>query len=535
MASSADADVLIFAPVGRDASLTQALLTRAAIPSRVCTSVDETCAALDDGAAALILTEEVFDLHGFGALAEVLRGQPAWSDIAVLLFAGTEGAAASSRAPELLELFPNVTLIDRPVRVAVLLSIVRAALRGHARQLQVRDLVLALRDERERVEEASRLKDEFLAMLSHELRTPLNAILGWSSILLHDRVDPALHRRGLQAVERNARAQVQLVEDVLDMARIITGKLRIEPIPVEILPAVEAAVETVRPAADGKRIRLSVQPSGDVSQVLADPARLQQILWNLLSNAVKFTPEGGGVMVRIGRSHSRVEVAITDTGIGIERAFLPHVFDRFRQADQSVTRRHGGLGLGLAIVKHLAELHGGHAGASSPGPGRGATFTLTLPVAALGAGRAAGGETAETEAFALRFPGRRLLVVDDDGATRELLAELFTRAGAEVVTAASAAQAFDAVRGAAYDLIVADIGMPGEDGCALMRRIRQLPAPQGGVPALALSAYTRVEDRASTHEAGFSDFLGKPAAPQDVLRAVDRLLAESGAHPTPGP
>jgi signal transduction histidine kinase/CheY-like chemotaxis protein len=532
MTSPADAGVLILAPVGRDASLTQALLARAAISSRVCASIEEARAALEEGAAALILTEEVFDLDGVGVLAEVLRSQPAWSDIAVLLFAGAEGTHASSRAPELLEHFPNLTLIDRPVRVAVLLSVVRAALRSRARQLQVRDLVLALRDERERVEEASRLKDEFLAMLSHELRTPLNAILGWSSILLHDRVDPALQRRGLQAVERNARAQVELVEDVLDMARIITGKLRIEPVPVEILPAVEAAVEAVRPAADGKRIRLKVQPADQVSHVLADPARLQQILWNLLSNAVKFTPEEGEVVVRIGRPLSHVEIAVADTGIGIDRPFLPHVFDRFRQADQSVTRGHGGLGLGLAIVKHLAELHGGHVGVSSPGPGRGATFTVALPASAVPAGTAAAGETPESEAFALRFPGRRLLVVDDDGATRELLAELFTRAGAEVLTAGSAAEAFDAVRAAACDLIVADIGMPGEDGCALMRRIRQLPGPQGRVPALALSAYTRVEDRASTRDAGFSDFLGKPATPQDVLRAVDRLLAQPGEGPT---
>jgi signal transduction histidine kinase/CheY-like chemotaxis protein len=525
MASPADADILIFAPVGRDASLTQELLARASIPSRVCTSVDETCAALEDGAATLILTEEVFDLHGFGALAEVLRGQPAWSDIAVLLFAGADGADARSRAPELLELFPNVTLIDRPVRVAVLLSIVRAALRGRARQLQVRDLVLALRDERARVEEASRLKDEFLAMLSHELRTPLNAILGWSSMLLHDRVEPALQRRGLQAIERNARAQVQLVEDVLDMARIITGKLRIEPVPVEVVPVVEAALEAVRPAADGKRIRLQVHASHAAGQVLADPERLQQILWNLLSNAVKFTPEGGAVAVRLARPLSHVEIAVADTGIGIESPFLPYVFDRFRQADQSVTRGHGGLGLGLAIVKHLVELHGGRISVSSPGLGRGATFTVTLPVAAPSAGKPMPGAAGDGEAFAIRFPGRRLLVVDDDAATRELLAELFTRAGAEVMAAASAAEAFDVVQRAAPDLIVADIGMPAEDGCALMRRIRQLPAPHGRVRALALSAYTRAEDRASTRAAGFTDFLGKPAAPQDLLRAVERLLA----------
>jgi signal transduction histidine kinase/CheY-like chemotaxis protein len=524
MASPADADVLIFAPVGRDASLTQALLARASIPSRVCTTIDETCSALEDGAAALILTEEVFDLHGFGALAEVLRGQPAWSDIAVLLFAGAEGVDATSRAPELLELFPNVTLIDRPVRVAVLLSIVRAALRGRARQLQVRDLVLALRDERARVEEASRLKDEFLAMLSHELRTPLNAILGWSSILLHDQVDPALQQRGLQAVERNARAQAQLVEDVLDMARIITGKLRIHVMPIALGPVLEAAVEAARPAAIAKGIDLTLHSSVDIP-VRADPERLQQVLWNLLSNAVKFTPAGGRVAVRTGMRQSGVAISVADSGIGLAPDFVAHVFDRFRQADQSVTRGHGGLGLGLAIVKHLVELHGGHAEAFSEGLGKGSTFTIVLPVPALASGLPPQDRTREREAFALRFPGRFVLVVDDDAATRELLTELLSRAGAEVAVASSAAAAFEMVRQHPPDLIIADIGMPGEDGCALLRRIRQLPGAAGEVPALALSAYTRLEDRAATRAAGFSEFLGKPAAPQDLLNAVDRLLA----------
>jgi signal transduction histidine kinase/CheY-like chemotaxis protein len=519
--------VFIFAPVGRDAALTRELLGRSGIPSTVCASIDEVCDAVDEGTvAALVLTEEVFDLPDCTRIGDRLRAQPPWSDIAVVLFAGSEGRTTTDRTVDLLEPFPTVTLVDRPVRIAVAVSIVRAALRGRARQLEVRDLLLALRAERERVEEASRLKDEFLAMLSHELRTPLNAILGWSSMLLHGAVDPAARSRGIEVIDRNARAQAQLVEDVLDMARIITGKLRMEMRTVPLAAVIQAAVEAAAPAAEARDIHIDTRGVEDGCLVRADPDRMQQVLWNLLSNAIKFTPRGGAVSVRSGRPDDSVRITVTDSGIGMDPAFVPYVFDRFRQADQSVTRGHGGLGLGLAIVKHLVELHGGSVEASSPGLGRGSTFSITLPMPAVATDEGAlAGHAAAHEAFDLRFPGRRILVVDDDVATRELLSELFTRAGALVMTAESAATAFAALPEEPPDVIVADVGMPIEDGCSLIRRIRQLPPPLGAVPAIALSAYTRAEDRAAAREAGFTHFVGKPATPDVLLRAVERLLA----------
>jgi CheY-like chemotaxis protein/two-component sensor histidine kinase len=326
-------------------------------------------------------------------------------------------------------------------------------------------------------------------------------------------------------IDRNAHAQAQLVEDVLDTARVITGKLRLELKPVAITAIVDAAVEALRPAADAKHITIDIVRRSDPPLVRADADRLQQVFWNLLSNAVKFTPERGAITVRIDSPDSQVRVTITDTGIGLDPQFLPFVFDRFRQADQSATRGHGGLGLGLALVKHLVELHGGKVEARSDGAERGSAFSVTLPIPAVlldGDPRAA----EDPSPFTLRFSGRTILVVDDDTTTRELLGEMFDEAMADVATADSAAAAYAAVEARRPDLIIADIGLPGEDGNSLMRRIRQLPGPSGQVPAIALSAYTRSEDRELARDAGFTEFLGKPASPEDLLSAVHRLLRD---------
>src|SRR5687768_11629405 len=313
-ASDGSSRVLIFAPVGRDAALTRDLLTRAQIDALICPSVNELCAQIEHGCAAAMLTEEVFEQPDFPRLSLTLRDQPAWSDIPVLLFAGREGRP-SSQTIDLLDAFPNVTLLDRPIRVAIAMSVVRAAIRARARQLEVRDLLVALHAAREEAEAASRLKDEFLATLSHELRTPLNAILGWTAMLRHGQVDPSRFQRGLEVIDRNAHAQAQLVEDVLDMARVITGKLRLELRPVSVATIVDAAVEALRPAADAKRITLEIRRRSDPPLVRADPDRLQQIFWNLLSNAVKFTPEGGQITVRVDTPDSHVRVSVQDTGI----------------------------------------------------------------------------------------------------------------------------------------------------------------------------------------------------------------------------
>jgi signal transduction histidine kinase/ActR/RegA family two-component response regulator len=517
--------VLVFAPVGRDGALTRELLGRAALPSFVCSSIDRLCAELSDGAGAIILTEEALDDGALTGLSAALDRQPPWSDIPVILFAGSAHGNASIRTLGLVETLRNVTFIERPIRVAAVISVVRAAIRGRMRQYEMRDTLLALHAARTEAETASRLKDEFLATLSHELRTPLNAILGWTTMLRHGQVEPSRVERALDIVERNARAQARLIEDVLDMARIITGKLRLVMQPVALGPVVDAAVEAIRPAAEAKGVRLETVIGG-VPTVRGDAGRLQQILWNLLSNAVKFTPAGGEVRTVLVLMDSRALVTVSDTGTGLPPDFLPFVFDRFRQADQSVTRGHGGLGLGLSIVKHLVELHGGTVRAASEGIGQGASFSVALPIPAVIETPSDRRERDERQgdAFALRLHGRNVLVVDDDEGTRELLVGLIERTGAEVATAESAAAALAEIEHNPPDLIVADIGLPGEDGCSLMRRVRGLPSLARHVPSIALSAYTRAEDRESARAAGFTTFIAKPATPRELLGALERLF-----------
>ncbi len=527
MTTNAPADgerrVLIFAPVGRDGELTRELLARAQIGGVVCQSLDRVCEELAATAGAIILTEEALDDDAFPRLRAGLDAQPPWSDVPVILFAGGLHSAPAPRSLSVIETLRNVTVIERPIRVAAVVSVIRAALRARDRQYQMRDTLEALRAARVEAEAASRLKDEFLATLSHELRTPLNAILGWTTMLRHGQVEPGRVAGALEVVERNARAQAQLIEDVLDMARIITGKLRVELAPVLLGPVVEAAVEAARPSAIAKGIALRTTIR-NVPAIHGDGGRLQQILWNLLSNAVKFTPTGGEIDVTVGVANAQVSVTVADTGPGLPPAFLPYIFDRFRQADQSVTRGHGGLGLGLSIVKHLAELHGGSVHADNR-PGRGASFRVTLPLPALSDPPVRrDGDERQGDAFAIRFDGRRVLVVDDDAATRELLANVLERAGASVDTAESPVGALASIERRVPDLVVADIGMPEQDGYSLIRRIRALPGAIRNVPAIALSAYTRAEDREAAAAAGFTRFVAKPATPQHLLETLNGLL-----------
>ena len=372
--------VLIHAPVGRDAGLTAELLQRASIACAVCRSLPELCDAFAEGAGAILLTEEALGDPAVQNLAEALEEQPAWSDISVLLFAGNDREPSSVRAIRKLEILRNVTLLERPVRVAAVISTVQAALRGRHRQYELRDVLGALYRARGEAESANRLKDEFLATLSHELRTPLNAILGWVSMLRQNTVDPGDVSRVLGIVERNAAVQVQLIADVLDVSRMITGKIRLRLEPTVLAQVAQDAIDSVAPGADAKGVAIHLE-AGEPLLVNGDRERLQQTLWNLLSNAVKFTPAGGDVRVRVARAEGAGEITVADTGIGLPRDFLPFAFDRFRQADQSFTRSAGGLGLGLAIVKHLVEMHGGDVTAESDGPGTGALFRVRLPLA----------------------------------------------------------------------------------------------------------------------------------------------------------
>ena len=350
-------------------------------------------------------------------------------------------------------------------------------------------------------EESSRLKEEFLATISHELRTPLSAILGWTRMLRLGQLSTEDHAKALDTIERNARAQAQLIDDLLDVSRIITGKLRMDVRPSDPNGFIDAAVEAVRPAAEAKGVRVQkVMDTGAVS-IPGDPVRLQQVVWNLLSNAIKFTPRGGRVQIRSERVNSHLEIVVSDTGQGISPDFLPHVFDRFRQADQKTSRQHGGMGLGLAIVRHLVELHGGTVQAESAGPGQGATFTVQLPISPIyqvddTAGRVHPGarDLLPANESTDRLDGLIILIVDDEPDTRELLRQGLEYCGATVRVAGSAAEALKALADEVPDILISDIGMPNVDGYELIRQVRTLQTEEGRrVAAIALTAYTRVE------------------------------------------
>jgi len=382
-----------------------------------------------------------------------------------------------------------------------------------------------------RAEEANRIKDEFLATVSHELRTPLNAIVGWAAMLRQQQLDPAV-ARAVEIIDRNAKAQVKIIEDILDVSRIVTGKLRIEPRACDAVAIAREAIEVVRPAATAKRISISLETSGDVILLIGDPERLQQVVWNLLSNAVKFTDEGGRVAISVHQHAGNVELTVADSGRGIEPEFVPFVFERFKQADSSTTRRFGGLGLGLALVRHIVELHGGSVAAESAGVGAGSTFRISLPVRGAPAEpvRSAVVASPPTAASALHdantpsLDGVRVLVIDDEPDARELLSMLLTAAGAEIQTAGSTRDAIEAVRSFRPHVVVSDIGMPDEDGYSLARRLRALPPEHGGsVPSVALTAYTRSEDRTKALAAGFTTHIGKPVDPESLIAAVANL------------
>jgi signal transduction histidine kinase/ActR/RegA family two-component response regulator len=391
-------------------------------------------------------------------------------------------------------------------------------------------LLEAERAAKTEVERVSLMKDEFLATLSHELRTPLNAILGWSDILL-DRVEEASDlRRGLETIARNARAQAQLIEDLLDMNRIVSGKIRLEVQRLDLVAVIEAALDSVRPSAEAKGIAVRTTLDTRGGQVFGDPGRLQQVIWNVLSNAVKFTPKGGKIDVLLQRVSSHVEITVSDTGSGISAEFLPHLFERFRQADASTTRAHGGLGLGLSIVKQLVELHGGTVSARSPGEHQGATIVITLPVRAVREAEERPFQTpVRKRAPAVSLAGIRVLVVDDERDARELIRSVLSEAGAEVYLAASAKEGLVSILAHRPDLIVSDIGMPERDGYDFIREVRGLATAAGGkTPAVALTAFARSEDRTRAMLAGYQVHVAKPIEPRELVATVKSLTQNRG-------
>lgn len=414
----------------------------------------------------------------------------------------------------------------------------------------IKQAEMKLREQKAELEELNRVKDEFLAVLSHELRSPLNAILGWSKILRGRNVDKATLDRALETIERNAKLQTQLIEDLLDVSRIIRGKLSLKPLKTNLVPAIEAAIDTMRLAAQAKSIdfRFSIANNGLSSEipkfeVLGDPNRLQQIVWNLLSNAIKFTPNTGRVEVILERVERKgtaninfAQITVKDTGMGIRSDFIPYVFDSFRQADGSSTRRFGGLGLGLAIVRHLVELHGGNVSVQSPGEGFGATFIVSIPMVQSNESKVLSAESKEIQDLLstqhselstqdLALSGIRVLVVDDDEDSRDFLAFALEASGAEIASAASATEALNILPIFNPMVLVSDIGMPDQDGYSLIRQIRELPYEKGGaVPAIALTAYAGDADKKAALAAGFQTHLPKPVAPDDIVNAVSELV-----------
>jgi len=469
--------------------------------------------AARDAAQAAIETAKSAKTSRFQGFCPTAMGTPKWWDVIVAPVRNRQGQVI-----KLLATSRDITALQEVETE-----------RQRIAQERARLLTVEQRA-RSQAEEANRIKDEFLANISHELRTPLNAIMGWANLLRSGNVGADEIHRAFETIERNVAIQSRLIEDLLDVSRIISGKLRLERRMVGVANAVEAALEAVRPAAEAKQITIEMNHGSRVEKVFADPARLQQIVWNLLSNAVKFTPKGGRIKVEIGEHDSQIVMIVSDTGQGIDPDFLPYVFDRFRQAEGSLTRKHGGLGLGLAIVRHLVELHGGRVVADSPGEGRGATFTVSLPTSSARHEASSENTVSDDEEDNLllgqapSLEGLRVLVVDDEPDARELLAIVLEQSGAWVAKADSAIAALGTLSEQPFDVLISDIQMPEVDGYELIRRLRSMEAGRGKfTPAMALTAHVRAKDRARAFAAGFQMHVAKPVSAAELVIGVGSL------------
>jgi len=533
--------------------------------------------------ALALLDVQMPGMNGF-ELAELMRGTERTRRVPIIFL--TAAATDEMRRFRGYEA-GAVDFLIKPIAPHVLESKAEVFFELYRQRQQVacqRDELRRIAEERERLlerekqareqaEAATRAKDEFLAVISHELRSPLNAILGYNRMLRRNSKDPGLLNNTCDIIERNARLQLQLIEDLLDTARIISGKLRLEMRLMDIAPVVNDALDVMRPAAEAKGVQLRIVDCGlriaeggdttgeksaieESGIVLGDATRLQQVVWNLLSNAIKFTPKGGRVELGVGRDAELFRIFVSDTGKGIEPEYLPHVFDRFYQADGSSTRRHGGLGLGLALVKSLVELHGGEIKAESDGNGRGSTFTVMLPLAitsgmaaeerpalATFAGAASGARTEGSIPLpdGVTIEGVRVLAVDDQEEARVTLSNFLGKCGAVVTTASSASEALaflsDHLGGERPDVLVCDIAMPGEDGYSALRRVRALEhergvAPQQQIPAIALTAMARSEDRLQALNAGFKMHVSKPVEPAELVIVIASVVGQRGQGAT---
>jgi len=534
--------VLILAPLGRDAELAASVLHSSRIVSKPCQSLSELSECLGaegNSVGALLLTEEALASPADCAiLTEWLEHQEPWSDLPIVFFTRPgRPTRVTERRLEALGPRGAVTVLERPVRRAALLGALRVALQSRQRQYQVRDLLesqrragIELQKARLEAEAADRAKDEFLAILSHELRTPLNAILGWTFLMKDSPNDESLMSQGLAVLQRNTKTLIELMSDLLDTSRIITGTLTLDFQEVDLKQIVRSSVETLRLEATGKGVALEslIEIPEEVScRAWGDEARLHQILANLLSNALKFTPERGSVTLRLRKAEASATLVVKDTGKGISPEFLPHVFERFSQEGAS-SRNDSGLGLGLAICKHLVELHRGSISAHSRGPGHGAMIKVELPILASKNDSSAERPGARDPANQVEMPDPRLknikvVAVDDNADSRELLKAILERSSAEAVVVSSGREALAAIKNVHPNVLICDLAMPEMDGYELLENVRGLEPELGRLPVIAFTAAARNEDRARALRAGFQAHFAKPADPNKLVTTILKL------------
>jgi signal transduction histidine kinase/ActR/RegA family two-component response regulator len=523
--------ILVFALSRNEGEATVRILEQAGFETHMSLETVTLVEAIANGAAAVVIVEEVWANGLRTCLSEVLAAQAVWSDLPIIASSSQEDEAPDSEAAS----FANMTLLERPVAIQALVSATHRALRARRRQYQARawleDLAASELRLREVQERSPQLKDQFVATMSHELRTPLNAILGWARMLNDGGLDPITVKRGLESIERNALAQALLVEDLLDVSSIATGELHLDRTEVSFHDLLKTAIDAVRPSLAARDIELGLELDPNADKLTGDAMRLQQVARNLLSNAAKFSRSGGHIEVELKCVGDQLELSVSDDGQGFDSAFRPHLFQRFRQADGTHTRAHGGLGVGLSICRHLVELHGGTIEAHSDGIGKGAKFTVKLPrfeaqplVEELATPPVSSPQHAPFEA-PCELRGLKVLLVDDEPDARELLAMVLHRCGAITVEASSVAEAMNAMqKDGPPDIVVSDIGMPKEDGYELIRRIRMLPQSKGGrIPAAALTAFAHRNDRHRALNAGFEMHIAKPVEPNELVSSLATL------------
>lgn len=528
--SSLEQRVLILTPGDSDGANVVSVMKSAGFAPIRCISLPELTREIPLGACALFIAQEALTREHTHLLVDCLADQPTWSDIPLIIAM----VSAVAKLPEIDKVFGdrvNISLLERPFSTTTLISVLRAAVRARNRQYEIRNLLSDLEIAREDAEIANRMKDDFLATVSHELRNPLNGILGFSQLLKRGNKTPEEVERGLDVIERNARVQAALIDDLLDISRIVSGNLRLDMQQVELAPIVQSAVESVRPSAETKQLSIILNTRQTCLPIHGDPARIQQIVWNLLTNAIKFSRKGGTIQIDLKLDQNNAILRVIDNGIGIASDFLPHVFDRFRQQDQTITRRKMGLGLGLSIVRHLVEMHLGRIDVQSAGIGKGAAFTVQLPINLK--------ETIldETKNLAIDVPpyemlqestqslvGIKILAVDDEADCRELIKAVLEECGAEVITASSVGEALVLMKEFSPNILLSDIGMPTEDGYELIKKVRKFEnGSHKQIPAIALTAFSRPEDRAKSLKAGFQAHISKPVAASELTHLVNQL------------